>query len=81
VTGLCRQSIANALRRLETCGILRITRRLVREVIDAGGFAMTVARQGSNLYAFAEPAPFTADLTATSVKVRLFPRATFAALV
>ena len=37
-TGLCRQSIANALKRLEAAGILRITRRLVREVIDAGGY-------------------------------------------
>ncbi len=50
-SGLCKQSVANALKRLEACGIIHVTRRLVREVIDAGGFAMTVCRQASNLYA------------------------------
>jgi hypothetical protein len=47
-TGLCRQSITNGLKRLEAAGILKITRRLVREVV--GGIAHT--RQGSNFYGF-----------------------------
>ena len=51
-TGLCRQSIANALKRLEASGILKIARRLVREVIDG----VMVTRQASNLYSVHEPA-------------------------
>jgi len=43
-TGLCRQSIATGLRRLQVSRVLLITRRLVR----VGG----VCRQASNLYAF-----------------------------
>ena len=36
VTGLCRESIARAVSRLEQCGILKIIRRIVRkEVWDA----------------------------------------------
>lgn len=45
-TGLCRQSIASALRRLRTSGLLRVTARLVR---TAAAF-----RQTSNLYSFFE---------------------------
>jgi hypothetical protein len=48
-TGLCRQSICTGLRRLEQSGTLKITRRLVREVVDG----ILVTRQGSNLYEFA----------------------------
>lgn len=50
-TGLCRQSIANGIRRLEACGILRVVRRIVRERVGH----MIVTRQASNLYAFAMP--------------------------
>jgi hypothetical protein len=50
-TGLCRQSIANGIRRLETAGILRVVRRIVRERIGH----VVVTRQASNLYAFAMP--------------------------
>ena len=80
-TGLCRQSIANALKRLEAGGILRITRRLVREVIDAGGFPLKVCRQGSNLYAVFEPAEHAERLPVRSPDPRKFPGAMFAALV
>lgn len=43
-TGLCRQSIATALLRLESVGVLRVTRRLQRV---AG-----ICRQTSNAYSF-----------------------------
>jgi len=79
-TGLCRQSIANGLKRLEACGILRITRRLVREVVDGGGFPVTVTRQGSNLYAVHGPAEHAERLPARVPAARPFPRATFAGL-
>lgn len=49
VTGLCRQSVVAGLRRLETAGVLIVTRRLVR-VQDSSG--TTLCRQGSNLYGF-----------------------------
>ena len=75
-TGLCRQSIANALRRLEACGILRITRRLVRETIDA----IAVCRQGSNLYSIHEPAERADRLSVRGPADRSFPRPAFAAL-
>ena len=45
-TGYCTKTIAGALLRLETSGLLRITRRLVRT--SAG------ARQTTNAYAFSE---------------------------
>ena len=50
-TGFCRATIAKALAILERLGVLKIMRRLVR-TYDASG--RTVARQGSNLYAFVE---------------------------
>jgi hypothetical protein len=33
-TGLCRASVAEGLARLETCGIIRVVRRLVRQRIE-----------------------------------------------
>jgi hypothetical protein len=75
-TGLCRQSIANGLKRLEACGILKITRRLVREVIDG----VMVCRQGSNLYAVFEPAQDAERLPVGKPAARPFPRAKFGAL-
>lgn len=44
-TGLCRQSIAQALRRLRSVGVVRVTARLVRT-------REGLCRQASNLYAF-----------------------------
>ena len=79
-TGLCRQSIANALQRLEACGVLKITRRLVREVIDGGGFPMTVTRQASNLYSVHEPVPHAERLPLPSPTPRPFPRPALAGL-
>jgi hypothetical protein len=69
-TGLCRQSIANGLRRLEAAGILEITRRLIREVIDG----VMVCRHGSNLYAIHEPAADADRLPVRAPAVRPFPR-------
>ena len=75
-TGLCRQSIANALKRLEASGILKITRRLVREVIDG----VMVCRQASNLYSVHEPAENAERLPVREPVARQFPRPQFAAL-
>jgi hypothetical protein len=80
-TGLCRQSIANGLKRLEACGILKITRRLVRETIDGGGgFPIAVCRQGSNLYAVFAPSEDADRLPVRAPAVRPFQRPAFAAL-
>jgi hypothetical protein len=75
-TGLCRQSIARALQRLEAAGILRITRRLIRETIDG----VMICRQGSNLYAIGEPSERAELLPVRSPAPRSFPRPAFAAL-
>jgi hypothetical protein len=80
VTGLCRASIARALKRLEAAGILRITRRLVRELVDGGGFPLTVTRQASNLYAVHEPAAGADRLPVRSPAPRPFPRPALAGL-
>jgi hypothetical protein len=52
-TGLCRQSIANAVANLEAAKVLTVTRRLVRYVDELGAVC---ARQGSNIYQFSMPA-------------------------
>jgi len=57
-TGLCRQSIATALARLEAVGLVRVTRRLVRErrarvsPITGEPELVLETRQTSNAYAF-----------------------------
>jgi hypothetical protein len=73
VTGLCRQSIANALSRLEAAGILRITRRLVRETVGVDGFLMRICRQGSNLYSVHEPSERADRLPVRAPAGRSFP--------
>lgn len=78
-TGLCRQSIASGLARLEACGILTVTRRLVRRVIDIAGTPRLTAVQSSNLYAFDEPAPTARFLPLPSPKAKAFPAANFIA--
>jgi len=70
MTGLCRQSIAVALQRLESAGVLKITRRMIRV---AGALGGAICQQCSNLYAFAEPAK-QLDLGATTAPPRLNPR-------
>jgi hypothetical protein len=79
-TGLCKQSISNALKRLEAAGIVRITRRLVREVVDAGGFLVTVTRQASNLYSIFEPGEHADRLPLRQPAPRPFPKGAYAAL-
>jgi hypothetical protein len=69
-TGLCKQSVANGLKRLEAAGILKITRRLVREVIDG----VMVCRQASNLYSVHEPAERAERLQVREGVVSGFPR-------
>jgi hypothetical protein len=69
-TGLCKQSVANGLKRLEASGILKIIRRLIREVIDG----VMVTRQASNLYAIHEPAKSAGQLPVREPVVRPFPR-------
>jgi hypothetical protein len=75
-TGLCRGSIARALRRLEACGLIKVTRRLVREVIDG----VMTCRQGSNLYCCHEPAAGAELLPVRSAAPRPFPRPALAGL-
>ena len=57
VTGLCRESIARAVSRLEQCGILKIIRRIVRkEVWDAERDRWFIGVvQTSNCYVFDKP--------------------------
>jgi len=54
-TGLCRQTIARALDRLERAGIIKRIQRIVRERTVDQGRELVVARQGSNLYSFMPP--------------------------
>jgi hypothetical protein len=75
-TGLCKQSISNGLRRLEACGLIKVTRRLIRETIDG----VMVCRQGSNLYAIGEPSPHADQLPVRVSPARPFPRPAYAAL-
>jgi hypothetical protein len=79
VTGLCRQSVATGIKRLEAAGILDVMRRLVREVIDG----VIHTRQGSNLYAFRLPSAGAIDKAVAAVasgKPRAFQKPAFAAL-
>lgn len=60
-TGLCRQSIATALKRLEACGVIQVVRRLVRLAVAydcpnmGGRVSAVVTRQDTNLYRLQEP--------------------------
>lgn len=71
-TGFCRQTIANAIERLEAIGLLKVTRRLTREINDVG---VLICRQGSNLYGFSE-APARIDLGSVNrpARARRFSR-------
>lgn len=74
-TGLCRQSIVNALARLEAVGVLFITRRLVRVRDPETG--VTYTRQSSNLYGFRELAAMTVlpmPMNKRSASMKLFGR-------
>lgn len=54
-TGLCRQSITNAIDRLESSGLVTVTRRMMR-FLENG---IVVVRQISNAYVLADPAIVT----------------------
>lgn len=79
-TGLCKQSIAKALRALEAAGILKVVRRLVRRLVErADGSSYIGTVQASNAYAFklggAVPISFTRGSDANDGrKPRSFPR-------
>lgn len=78
-TGLCRQSVRNALFRLENCGLVRIMRRLERRVVSRmnaftgewQSFPTTV--QTSNAYAFDAGPVGGAELLAPEPVQRTFP--------
>ena len=78
-TGLCRQSVAAALARLETAGVLAITRRLVRQRITrvspiTGLDEMIVTTtQTSNLYAISEPGAWAPHLAPPPALRAAFP--------
>ena len=68
-TGLCRQSIATGLARLERAGIVRIVRRLVRQSVrrvsplTGEPETYTGTTQATSLYALHRPAAFAEHLT------------------
>lgn len=78
-TGLCRQSIAAALARLETAGVLTITRRLVRQritrVSPITGMDETIVTttQTSSLYAISEPGAWAPHLARPPAGRAAFP--------
>jgi hypothetical protein len=78
-TGLCRQSIATGLARLERAGIVRIVRRLVRQRVERvspitgepEAYVGTV--QTTSLYAFHRPAAYADHLTLPVGRKAPFP--------
>jgi hypothetical protein len=73
-TGLCKQSVAKGLKALEACGVLDITRRLVRKLRDIGGAIVEACEQASNLYAVRDPDQRADELPIELPRVRPFPR-------
>lgn len=73
-TGLCKQSVAKGLKALEACGVLDITRRLVRRLRDIGGAIVEACEQASNLYAIRDPDQRADELPIKLPRVRPFPR-------
>lgn len=78
-TGLCRQSVAAALARLETAGVLTITRRLIRQRITRlspiTGLDETIVTttQTSSLYAISEPGAWAPHLARPPAGRAAFP--------
>lgn len=68
MTGRCRSAVAAALKRLETAGIIKVTRRLKRIVVERlspiTGLPerITLTTQDSNLYAFDRPDALASDI-------------------
>jgi hypothetical protein len=52
VTGFCKQTVVKAIRALEAVGILKVTRRLVKRMVERNGVMVRATVQASNLYAF-----------------------------
>ena len=75
-TGLCHKSLANALNRLEACGLIKRFRRLIRDII-AG---IHVCRQGSNLYSLFQPISDAQKLSVDVPVSRVFRKPVFKAL-
>lgn len=78
-TGLCRSAISRALACLELCGILTITRRLVRQTIrrispiTGEPEAYVGTAQTSSLYAIHEPAAYAQYLQRPPARPSPFP--------
>ena len=78
-TGLCRQSIATALARLEMCGVLKITRRLCRQHVSRTspitGLDETIVTttNATSLYAVHEPGAWADHLARPPAKPAPFP--------
>jgi hypothetical protein len=79
MTGLCRQSIANGIDRLEASGLLTVTRRMMRckervvSAITGNAHDIVVTRQISNAYLLTNPAAVVIPERATQVAVSAFP--------
>ena len=78
-TGLCRQSVATGLARLERCGIIKIVRRIVRERVNRISpitgipeeYVGTV--QTTSLYSLHRPAAYCEHLTVPPARPAPFP--------
>jgi hypothetical protein len=78
-TGLCKQSVANGLARLERCGIVKIVRRIVKERVERispihgmpESYTGTV--QTTSLYAIHAPAAYADHLAVPPARPTPFP--------
>lgn len=75
-TGLCRESVARGLDRLEAAGILQRTRRIIREIVDG---SILVTRQASNLYRLSDPRPGVGEGAPEARPAQPFPARGFLA--
>lgn len=73
VTGLCRQSIACGLARLERTGIVRIVRRLCRQHVNRDGWSFVNTTQATSLYAMHRPPAWAEHLPRQTSKHAPFP--------
>jgi hypothetical protein len=67
-TGYCRDTIANCIKALESSGLLLVTRRMVRVVVNG----VRVPRQISNAYGFGELRLVARHATASAAKSAAF---------
>jgi hypothetical protein len=86
-TGLCRQSIATGLARLERAGIVQIVRRLVRQSVrrvspmTGEPETYTGTTQATSLYSLHQPAAYAEHLTLPIGRRAPFPPARQLALL